>query len=268
MTEEAMKKDRAMKGRLEGKTAIITGASSGIGKATSGVFMREGAKVIGLDSQAPPDELLAQDNFSHVEIDLIDRIKCNEIVDYCIHRFGYIHVLVNNAGMGGAKSIHRTNDEDLDRCLDINLAAPFQLSRAVIVHMRERGGSIINMASVWGMAGVTASAGYSATKAALIGLTRQLATEFGRSGIRVNAVAPGLMVTPLTQEIIKTKPVFRQIMIDGCPLGRPGNPEEVGEACAFLASDAASFITGVILPVDGGWLDAKFLPPARQVGAD
>jgi 3-oxoacyl-[acyl-carrier protein] reductase len=113
---------------------------------------------------------------------------------------------------------------------------------------------------VFGMRGAAKSSAYSVSKAALAGMTWQLAAEYGRDGIRVNAVAPGLIDTPLAHERLETNAWFRRMMLEGSPLGRPGRAEEIAEACAFLASDAASFITGVVLPVDGGWSSAKFLP--------
>ena len=256
-----------MAGRLEGKMTLVTGSSSGIGKAIAGVFLREGARVIGVDRLAAPADLAADRKFSSINLDLADRVGSNKLVDDCIRQFGYIDVLVNNAGIGNGKSISITSDEELDLFMEINLGAPFRLCRAAVAAMRGRGGAIINIASVFGMGGIAGTGGYGTSKAALIGLTRQLATEFGRDRIRVNAVCPGLIASPLTNERIATNAWIRRVMIDGCPLGRAGQPEEIAEVCAFLASDAASFVSGVIMPVDGGWEGARFLPPPRP-GAD
>ena len=252
-----------MTGRLQGKTALITGTSSGIGKAIAEVFLREGAGVIGVDRQAAPPELLDRKGYSSITLDLSDRKECNKLFDECVRRFGYVDILVNNAGIGNATTITSTSDEDLDRYLEIDLGAPFRLCRAAVSAMRPRGGAIVNITSVYALGGVSGSAGYATAKAALVSLTRQLATEFGRDGIRVNAVAPGPIATPLTKERLEKNPRFRQVMIEACPLGRTGRPEEIAEVCAFLASDAASYVNGVILPVDGGWLDARVLPAAR-----
>jgi NAD(P)-dependent dehydrogenase (short-subunit alcohol dehydrogenase family) len=127
--------------------------------------------------------------------------------------------------------------------------------------MKSRGGAIVNTASIFGMIGAYNSAGYSISKAAVIGMTRQMATDFGPSGIRVNAVAPGLIETPLTAERIQTETWRRQIMIEQCPLQRVGKPEDVARAVRFLASDESSFITGQILAVDGGWAIGRFPRP-------
>ncbi|MCG6857104.1 MAG: SDR family oxidoreductase [Salaquimonas sp.] len=124
-----------------------------------------------------------------------------------------------------------------------------------------RGGAIVNIASVFAMIGVAGNSGYVVSKAGVAAMTHQLATEFGRDGIRVNAISPGLIATPLTQDRLEANtPWFRQMMIDGCPLRRPGKPEEIASVCVFLVSDAASFVTGVTLPVDGGWSSSKFMP--------
>jgi NAD(P)-dependent dehydrogenase (short-subunit alcohol dehydrogenase family) len=134
--------------------------------------------------------------------------------------------------------------------------------------MQGKGGSIINIASIYALMGASRASAYAATKAGLAGLTRQLAAEYGRDGIRVNAISPGLIETPLVRDRLRDNAWFRRSMIDDCPLGRPGQPGEIAEVCAFLASDSASFVSGINMPVDGGWSSSKFLPAPASVAGD
>jgi len=247
-------------GRLAGKSAVVTGTSSGIGRAIAAAFLREGAKVLGVDRAASPEELDSDRGFVGLALDLTEAGAADRVVAVATRAHGPVDVVVNNAGIGNARPILDTSDEDLERYFRVNLAAPFSLCRSAIASMRGRGGAIVNVASVFGMTGAAHSSSYSATKAGLAGLTRQLAAEHGRDGIRVNAVAPGLIATPLSEERIASNPWFRRMMIEGCPMGRAGRAEEIAEVCAFLASDAASFVSGIVMPVDGGWSTAKFLP--------
>jgi 3-oxoacyl-[acyl-carrier protein] reductase len=242
--------------RLNGKIAIITGAASGIGLATAALFAAEGAKVFGVDIQALPDGMTGR------QIDLTEQGAEGAVFAGCEAAFGAPDILFNNAGIGNARPILDTSDSDLARFLAANLAAPFRMARAAVASMRGRGGAIINTASIYGLRGAVSSAAYGPTKAAMIGMTMQLATEYGRDGIRVNAVAPGLIVTPMTADRLANNPAFRDDMIGRTPLGHPGTPEDIARAVLFLASDDARFITGVTLPVDGGWSVAGYLPPA------
>lgn len=255
-------------GQLDGKSAVITGCASGIGLAIATTFLAEGGRVLGVDRSAFPDDLTGRIGFSGLEIDISGDDAPRTVLRECQARLGPVDILVNNAGIGKSRTILETNDEDLDRYLTINLAAPFRLCRDIVPHMRGRGGAIVNIASAYAMVGVAGSSAYVASKAGIIAMTRQLATEFGRDGIRVNSISPGLIITPMTEyRLSPENEWFRTMMIDGCPMRRAGTPEEIAKACLFLASDAASFVTGINLAVDGGWTSSKFMPaPELAVG--
>jgi NAD(P)-dependent dehydrogenase (short-subunit alcohol dehydrogenase family) len=249
---------------LQGKTAVITGAGQGIGEAIAHAFLSAGATVVAVDREQVGIEALASrsDRVIPVQGDVTDT-SLPGMVDATLDRAGLpLDALINNAGVARGADAIGTSDEDLQRYFDINILGVFRMSRwGVARMMKSRGGAIVNTASIFGMIGAYNSAGYSMSKAAVIGMTRQMATDFGPSGIRVNAVAPGLIETPLTAERIQTETWRRQIMIEQCPLQRVGKPEDVARAVRFLASDESSFITGQILAVDGGWAIGRFPRP-------
>lgn len=242
------------------RTAMVTGCSQGVGLGIAKVFLKQGWRVLGVDQKPAPEATGSSERYAHVVADLRDVAACEAAVTNCLDRFGQLDALVNNAGLGNARSFLQTSDEDYERYYAINVRPVLRLCRLALPALKRTHGAIVNIASAFGMIGAAESAAYVPTKFAVVGITRMLATEFGRDGIRVNAVAPGLIWSPGTDERIKSNAWWHRMMIEGCPLGRVGQPEEIGEACAFLASDAASFINGVVLPVDGGWSIAKFLP--------
>lgn len=241
-------------------SAIITGSSQGVGLGIAKVFLNRGWQVFGVDQKAPHDTLASHEDYHHIQGDLREQAACEATIAGCTARFGKIDALVNNAGLGNARAFLETSDDDYDHYYSINVRPVLRLSRLVLPALKASRGSIVNIASVFGMIGAAGSAAYVPTKAAVVGITRMMATEFGRDGIRVNAVAPGLIWSPGTDDRIKNNKWWHRMMIEECPLGRVGQPEEIGEASQFLASPAASFINGVILPVDGGWSIAKFMP--------
>ncbi|MGI9333730.1 MAG: SDR family NAD(P)-dependent oxidoreductase [Gammaproteobacteria bacterium] len=252
--------------RLAGTRAVITGAGSGIGRATTLRFALEGADVLAVDMNGESVEQtvrLANNSPGRVvpkTCDITGAGAPAAVRAACLDAFGPINALVNNAGIGAARPVHETEDEALDRFTDVNLRSVFRMSREALIDMREHGGCIVNLSSIFGLRGFPTSSIYSATKAALIGLTQNMAADYGPLGIRVNAIAPGVIETPLTADRLRDNAWFRDSLLNATPLGRTGQPEEVAAAIGFLCSHDAAFITGQVLAVDGGWSTTKFQP--------
>ncbi len=238
--------------RLDGKTAIITGAASGIGRATAALFAAEGARVLGVDL---PDTGLADtagERIATLEIDIAATDAAPAIVGAARDRFGRLDILMNNAGIGTNALAEAMTDAEWDRTMAVNLSAQFRLCREAIPELRRSGaGRIINVASV--MAEVTdyGLAAYCASKAGVAGLTRTLALELGKSAITANYIEPGAIVTGLTRENF-ANPEIAAVWAKKAALRRLGQPIDIARAALFLASDDAAFVTGHGLTVDGG----------------
>jgi 3-oxoacyl-[acyl-carrier protein] reductase len=240
---------------LRDKVVIVTGAAAGIGRATAGRFMQEGCRVAAWDvTDAKPEN---GGMFQKVDVSIAASVET--AVQEVINRWGAIHVLVNNAGIlrdaqlvkykeGAVAGV--MSDEQFDAVIGVNLRGVFLCTRAVAAHMMKNGGGVIlNASSVVGLYGNFGQTNYVATKAGVIGMTRVWARELGKYKIRVNAVAPGFIAT----DMVKSMPEkVLQGMRDHTPLGRMGQPEDIANAYVWLASDAASFVTGAVLSVDGG----------------
>lgn len=251
--------------RLAGKVAVITGAAAGMGRVQAQLFANEGAQVAVLDVNEPEgqqtvDAIRADGGNAHFwKVDVSAEIEVGSIVSSIAASFGGIDVLVNNAGVTGVdKLTHEIDEQDLDLVLSVDVKGVFFMTKHVIPHFqRSGGGSIVNFASIYGLVGSQELTPYHAAKGAIVALTKQDAVTYGSSNIRVNAVAPGTILTPLVKELGSRGPDgldgYTQLMSAKHPLGRVGAPEEVAAATLFLASDEASFITGAILPVDGGY---------------
>lgn len=231
---------------LEGKVVIVTGAAAGIGKATARRFAQEGCRVASWDVKpADPED---GGIFQTVDVATPDSVRA--AADEVFQRWGAIHVLVNNAGILRDVTLLKMTEEQFDSVIDINLKGVFNCTKAVAPHIvASGGGAILNAASIVGITGNFGQTNYVASKAGVIGMTRVWARELGKYKIRVNAVAPGFIAT----EMIRSMPEkIQQTLVGRTPLGRMGEPEDVANVYLWLASDAASFVSGAVIGVDGG----------------
>lgn len=241
---------------LQGKVAVITGGASGMGAAAARAFVRDGARVVLGDLNAELldaiCEELGRDNAIGVVGNIANEADAIALIEAAISAHGKLDILFNNAGIGGIGSVTDTTTELWQQVIGVDLSAVFYGSRAAVPHMRRNGGgAIINNASVSGMFGDYGMASYAAAKGGVINLTRNMALDFAKEGIRVNCICPGAIDTPLFAGMKQAPGVF-DAFIQAVPMKRLGDPSEIGEAVAFLASDAASYITGAVIPVDGG----------------
>src|SRR5258706_3133384 len=243
---------------LAGKTAVISGAGSGIGQASAVAMAREGASVAILDSNEAAgcqaaNEMTAQKlNAAFFSLNVTNEEQVRAAMALIIDKFGRIDILHNNAGIAIRHTVAEQDEQGWQTCMDVNLKGVFLCAKHVIPHMLDRGGSIINTASVTGIVGVRNRAVYSATKGAVVALTRNMALDYARHQIRVNCICPGFVRTPMAKVLLED-PVKEKRLVDNHPPGRLGTPEEGANAVLFLASDLASWITVSALVVDGGF---------------
>lgn len=245
--------------RLDGKIALVTGASSGIGAQTVKLFSSLGAKVIAAARREDRLQDLANQypNVMAVKCDVGVEADCKNVVNTTINEYGKIDILINNAGISDPIPALEEDLDQFKRVIQIDLISCFHLAQLCAQHMetQETGGAIVNVASIHGFVGSSPNnqPGYTAAKGGLINLTRELALEWARHGIRVNAIAPGYISTELTDEMIAGES-GRKWIERNTPMRRPGEVNELDGAMLLLASDAGSYITGETIAIDGGWL--------------
>ena len=244
---------------LEGKTAIITGGSRGIGKAIVEIFVKQGANVAFTYSSSSDAAIAIENKLSTKNVkvksyksDASNFEEAQLLAASVLEEFGTIDILINNAGITKDNLLMRMSEEDFDRVIQVNLKSVFNMTKAVQRTMlKQRKGSIINMSSVIGVKGNAGQSNYAASKAGIIGFTKSMAIELGSRNIRSNAIAPGFIVTEMTEEL--GEETIKQYF-EAIPLKRGGTPEEIANTCVFLGSDMSSYITGQVLNVDGGML--------------
>tara|TARA_B100002003_G_scaffold245388_1_gene273124 strand:- start:498 stop:1247 length:750 start_codon:yes stop_codon:yes gene_type:complete len=245
--------------RISDKVAIITGAASGIGRATAILFAKEGGKVVVADKNEVGGnetvDLIRSDGgqaiFNYVNVTSATDIQ--GMVKTTINTYGKLNILVNNAGIAIRLPVVDLSEEDWDRNIDVNLKSIYLSSKYAIPRMIENGGgSIVNIASIYGIVGGRVRAAYAASKGGVVNLTRSMALDYALHKIRVNCVCPGFVNTPLLKNILKNKEEY-QALADLHPMGRLGDMLEIALGVLYLASDESSFVTGIALPIDGGY---------------
>ena len=247
--------------KLDGKTVVITGVASGIGRATTNLFAKEGARIVGVDIDKEGGRSITEKvqafggSMTFVKADLSFESDIQSVFDVARDLDG-VDILFNNAGIEVSKSLLDTTEEDWNRNINVNLKSVFFCSKYAIHQMRDKGkGVIINNSSVAGIVG-SFSPAYSAAKGGIIALTKALAADFGPENIRVNCICPGAIETPMLERVIEYQgnpAEVRNRRLNNYPLGRFGYPDEIAHTALFLASDDSTFVTGAIIPVDGGF---------------
>jgi NAD(P)-dependent dehydrogenase (short-subunit alcohol dehydrogenase family) len=253
-----------MSGRVAGKVALITGGASGIGRATALTFAREGAKLVIADRHAEGGQQTVHmiteqgGDAIFVQVDVSRAAEVEAMINTTVATYGRLDCAHNNAGIGPSPRVllHELSQESWQRVLGINLTGVWLCMKYELVQMlKQGGGTIVNTASIMGLVGSWSRSGaYNASKHGVVGLTKTAALEYATAGIRVNAVCPGYIRTPLIESTLASQPEMEAQIVARHPVGRMGRPEEIAEAVLWLCSDAASFVTGHTMTVDGGYV--------------
>ena len=249
---------------LAEKVALVTGGASGIGRATALTFAREGARLIIADMNEDGGQqtvhMITENSgeATFVQVDVTQATEVEAMISKAIETYGRLDCAHNNAGIGSRPRvlIHELPEESWDQVIGINLKGVWLCMKYEIIQMlKQGGGALVNTASIMGLVGSWSRSGaYNASKHGVVGLTKTAALEYAKSGIRVNAVCPGYIRTPLIEEALTSNPEMEAQIIERHPVGRMGRPEEIAEAVVWLCSDAASFVTGHTMTVDGGYV--------------
>ena len=253
-----------MAGRLAGRVALVTGGASGIGRATALTFAREGAKLViadmNGDGRSQTVHIITENGgeATFVQVDVANATEVEAMISATVKTYGRLDCAHNNAGIGSRPRapLHECSEETWDRVLSINLKGVWLCMKYEILQMLKQGsGAIVNTASIMGLVGSwSGTVAYNASKHGVVGLTKTAALEYATAGIRVNAVCPGYIHTPLIEAALTSNPALEAQIVARHPVGRMGKPEEIAEAVVWLCSDAASFVTGHTMTVDGGYV--------------
>ncbi len=244
-----------MNGILAGKVALITGAGSGIAAAAARLFHKEGARVVLADVSGKEAALAAElgERAVACRADVSQSADVQAMVDMAIAEFGQLDILCNVAGITGPRgSLEDALEEDFDRVIAVNIRSLLLCTKYALPHLVQGGGVIVNISSAVALIGMPGLAVYSATKGAIIAMTRTIAAEYASKGVRANVICPGGIETPIYLEDLAKNPEAVRKSVDQIPAGRVGKAEEIAQAMLFLASDASSYMTGAVVPVDGG----------------
>ncbi|MDY6770993.1 MAG: SDR family NAD(P)-dependent oxidoreductase [Candidatus Nanohaloarchaea archaeon] len=238
---------------LTDKVAIVTGGSTGIGKAIAEKYVEEGANVVIADIDTEKGQSTAEEiGCDFKECDVSDRDAVQNMVEYTVEEHGQLDAIVNNAGIGRASKLGEMEYDEWDQVMAVNLTGVMNCSKEALPHLKETEGAIINIASIYGLVGGPGATAYSAAKGGVVNFTRNVAVDYAAENVRCNAICPGFVETPMTEDMLEDEKFYNFVKTE-TPMERVAQPEEIAGIAAFLASDEASYITGANIPVDGGW---------------
>jgi NAD(P)-dependent dehydrogenase (short-subunit alcohol dehydrogenase family) len=238
---------------LENEVAIVTGGSTGIGKATAAKYREYGAEVVIANRSADAGQEAAADlDCDFTQCDVAEYEQVEALVEATVEKYGQLDVMVNNAGIGRVGTVEDMSLDDWHDVMRINLNGVMHGTRAALPHLKESDGSIINIASIYGLVGAPQATAYATAKGGIVNFTRSVAVDYAKQNVRVNSICPGFVETPMTEPSLGDEE-FYEYVHGRTPMGRVAQPEEIAGLAMFLASDEASYITGANIPVDGGW---------------